>query len=560
MLAAKMGLSPLGQGDRHIFFDLQTDTRETAKGAKKMSQSPPCDRALSEIADYALSAVIESPEAYQTARLCLMDSLGCAMLALGYPECRRLLGPLVPGAVLAGGVRVPGTDWELDPVQAAFNIGATIRWLDFSDSWLAAEWGHPSDNLGAILACADWVSRLAERSRGLSQFSRQEAAKMGLSPLERKVGPKGTGTFFALEGQKMSQSPAGELSVRDILTATIKAYEIQGVLSLENGFNRVGLDHVLLVRVASAAVATAMLGGSRDQVLNAVSNAWIDGGCLRTYRHAPNTGSRKSWAGGDATSRGVRLALMAMQGEMGYPYVLSAPTWGFCDAILRGQPLRVSRPYSSYVIEHILFKAAYPAEFHAQTAVEAAVQLYPEVQGRLDQIERVRIDTQQSAARIIDKRGPLHNPADRDHCIQYMVAVALLEGTLSAEHYQDEYAQNPRIDRLREKMEVVEVPHYSRDYLDPQKRSVANAVQVFFTDGSATQRVEVEYPMGHLRRRGEVVPLLERKFQANVASRLPDERCQRLLELFRDPPRLESLPAEQFMGLWVPATSRRTGA
>ena len=470
---------------------------------------PPPDKVLVDLADYTVKAAIESPAAYDTARLCLMDSLGCALLSLGDPNCIRLLGPVVPGAELPGGARVPGTAWELDPVQAAFNIGAMIRWLDFNDAWLAAEWGHPSDNLGAILACADWVSR------------RQGVAR---------------------------REP---LRVRDLLTAMIKAHEIQGIIALENAFNGVGLDHVLLVRVASTAVTTALLGGSHQQVLDALSNAWIDGGCLRTYRHAPNTGSRKSWAAGDATSRGVRLALWTMQGEMGYPTALTAPTWGFYDAVLRGRPLRIARPYASYVIEHVLFKAAYPAEFHAQTAVEAAVQLHAQIGDRLDRIERVRIETQQSAMRIIVKSGPLHNPADRDHCLQYMVAVALLEGTLSADHYREPYAGDARIDRLREKMEVVENPQYSRDYLDPDKRSVANAVEVFFNDGSPAQRVEVEYPLGHFRRRGEAIPQLERKFQSNVAGRLPDEQCQAALDLFRDGDRLESLPADQFMAMFV---------
>ncbi len=461
---------------------------------------PPPDQALVDMADYAVGAAIESPAAYDTARLCLMDSLGCALLALGDPDCARLLGPVVPGAELPHGARVPGTPWELDPVQAAFNLGAMIRWLDFNDTWLAAEWGHPSDNLGAILASADWVSRQRTAAG-------RDREKMGTGSEPQNANP--AGPVCREVPVPIFSRP---LRVRDVLTAMIRAYEIQGVIALENAFNRRGLDHVLLVRVASAAVATVLLGGSHQQVFNAISNAWIDGGCLRTYRHAPNVGSRKSWAAGDATSRGVRLALWAMQGEMGYPTALTAPTWGFCDALLGGQPLRIARPYASYVIEHVLFKAAYPAEFHAQTAVEAAVQLHGQVRGRLDQIERVRIETQQPAMRIIDKRGPLCNPADRDHCLQYMVAVALLEGTLRAEHYQGAYAANPRIDRLREKMEVVENPQYSRDYLDPDKRSVANAVQVFFADGSATGRVEVEYPLGHFRRRGEAVPQLERKF------------------------------------------------
>jgi 2-methylcitrate dehydratase len=476
------------------------------------AERPPPDKVLSDIADYVCSAAINSQAAHETARLCLMDSLGCAILALNYPECSKMLGPVVPGSELPGGVRVPGTAWELDPLQAAFNIGAMIRWLDYNDTFLAAEWGHPSDNLGAILACADWVNRQSNAGG------------------TRRV-------------------PAA--SVRDVLTAAIKAYEIQGVIALENAFNRVGLDHVLLVRVASTAVATAMLGGTREQVFNAVSNAWIDGGCLRTYRHAPNTGSRKSWAAGDATSRGVRLALWAMQGEMGYPSALSAPTWGFCDAVLRGAPLKLPQPFGSYVIENVLFKVSYPAEFHAQTAVEAASKLHGAVRGRIGQIQKVRIETQESAMRIINKRGPLNNPADRDHCLQYMVAVGLLEGTLTAEHYQDQYAANPQIDCLREKMEVVENPRYSRDYLDPAKRSIGNAVQVFFADGSSTKRVEVEYPLGHRFRRAEALGPLMQKFRTNLATRLPPEQSQAAVSLFADAERLESLPADQFLAMFA---------
>jgi 2-methylcitrate dehydratase len=472
-------------------------------------QRPAADRLLIDMADYVVATIVDRPEAFRAARLCLMDSLGCALLALGYPDCLRVLGPVVPQAVLPGGARVPGTAWELDPVRAAFNIGTMIRWLDYNDTWLAAEWGHPSDNLGAILACADWLSR-----------SRRAA---GQPPLQ----------------------------VRDVLEAMIKAYEIQGILSLDNALNRVGFDHVILVRVASTAVAAALLGAARDQVLNAISNAWIDGGCLRTYRHAPNTGSRKSWAGGDATSRGVWLALLALRGEMGYPTALSAPTWGFSDVLLRGRPLHVAQGYGSYVIERVLFKIAYPAEFHAQTAVEAAIRLHGQVRSRLDQIERVQIETQQSAARIIDKRGPLHNSADRDHCLQYMVAVGLLEGTLSAGHYQDDYARMAEVDRLRAKMEVTVNPRYSRDYLDPDKRSIANAVQVFFADGQATERVEVEYPLGHPRRRAEGLPQLQQKFQANVTTRLPQQQCQAIVDLFADAERLESLPVDDFMALWV---------
>ncbi|OHB86462.1 MAG: 2-methylcitrate dehydratase [Planctomycetes bacterium RBG_16_64_12] len=494
-------------------------------------RSPP-DRVLTDIADYVIETRIESSEAYQTARLCLMDSLGCGFEALRYPECTKLLGPVVPGAVLPGGARVPGTAWELDPVQAAFNIGAMIRWLDFNDTWLAAEWGHPSDNLGGILACADWISR--QQAAGSRQPSEATTANDVPIPVPCPLSPI-----------------PHPFSVRDVLTAMIKAYEIQGVLALENAFNRVGLDHVLLVRVATTAVVTGLLGGSWEHVLGAVSNAWIDGGCLRAYRHAPNTGSRKSWAAGDATSRGVRLALLSLAGEMGYPSALTTPTWGFYDALFRGQPFRFPRPYASYVIENVLLKVAYPAEFHAQTAIEAAVSLHPHVRERLEKIERISIETQESAVRIIDKTGPLSCPADRDHCLQYAIAVALVHGTVTADHYEDQSAGDPRIDRLREKMEVVENPRYSRDYLDPQKRSIANAVQVCFQDGSRTQRVEVEYPIGHRRRRAEAIALVERKFEASLAGRLPERRCQAVLDLFRNPGRMEATPVHEFMGLFV---------
>ena len=464
-----------------------------------------------EIADYVLSRGIESKESYDTARLCLMDSVGCMMLALNFPACTKLLGPIVPGAEMKqGGVRVPGTTHELDPVQGAFNIGALVRWLDFNDTWLAAEWGHPSDNLGAILACADYVSR------------------------QSQIGNRQSAIRF---------------TVRDILTAMIKAHEIQGVLALQNAFNRVGLDHVLLVRVASTAVATAMLGGTREHVINAVSNAWIDGGALRTYRHAPNTGSRKSWAAGDATSRAVRHALIALTGEMGYPTALSAPKWGFYDVLFKGQRFAMARPLGSYVMEHVLFKVSFPAEFHAQTAVECAIQLHPQVKDRLQQVERIVIETQEPAVRIIDKTGPLDNPADRDHCIQYMVAVPLIHGRLVAEHYEDEPARDPRIDALRQRMQVVELPRYSADYLDPDKRSIANAVQVFFEDGTSTERVEVEYPIGHRRRREESIPLLWDKFKSALATRFDATRTGRMVKAFEDPTALDAMAAEDFMSL-----------
>jgi 2-methylcitrate dehydratase len=470
---------------------------------------PEPDREMVDIADYVLDYRIDSEEAWETARLCLMDALGCGLLALRYPECAKLLGPEVDGTVVPGGCRVPGTRFVLDPVKAAFDIGAMIRWLDFNDTWLAAEWGHPSDNLGGILAAADFVSR-----RNLA-----------------------------------AGRPAP--TMKEVLAAMIKAHEIQGCLALENAFNRVGLDHVVLVKVASTAVVTALFGGSRQQVIDAVSQAWIDGQSLRTYRHAPNAGPRKSWAAGDATSRAVRLALLTLKGEIGCPSALSARTWGFYDVLFNGEPFRFQRPYGSYVMENVLFKIAFPAEFHAQTAVEAALALHPLIQGKLEEIERIALTTQEAALRIISKTGPLHNPADRDHCLQYMTAVGLIFGELTADHYQDEVAADPRIDRLREKMEVVEDKGYSRDYLDPEKRSIANAVQIFFADGSKTAKVEVEYPLGHRRRREEGIPLLLEKFRRNLATRFPPARAQAILELCEDRARLEATPVHEFMELLV---------
>lgn len=479
-----------------------------------MSQSttnlrPQPDDVLVQIADYVLNTVITSTEAYETARLCLMDTLGCGLEALSYPACTKLLGPIVPGTIVPNGARVPGTQFVLDPVTAAFNIGAMIRWLDFNDTWLAAEWGHPSDNLGGILATADWLSRTAVAN--------------GKPPL----------------------------TVRQLLTAMIKAHEIQGVLALENSFNRVGLDHVILVKVASTAVVTAMLGGTKEEIINALSNAFIDGHPLRTYRHAPNTGSRKSWAAGDATSRAVRLALMAIKGEMGYPSALTAKTWGFYDVLFRGQSFKLPQPFGSYVMENVLFKISFPAEFHAQTAVEAAFQLHPVVRDRLEEIEKVVITTHESAIRIIDKRGPLYNPADRDHCIQYMTAVGLIFGELTARHYEDEVAADPRIDALRAKMEVVENPKFSRDYLDPQKRSIANAVQVFFKDGSSTEQVVVEYPIGHRRRRAEGIPLLIEKFKVNLARRFPPKQAAQILSVCQDAEKLQAMPVNEWVDLFV---------
>ncbi|MSU46573.1 MAG: bifunctional 2-methylcitrate dehydratase/aconitate hydratase [Lacunisphaera sp.] len=477
---------------------------------------PPPDKLLTDLADYALNAKITSGEAYDTARWCLVDTLACGIMALAYPACTKLLGPVVPGASIQHGARVPGTRYELDPVVAAFNIGTIIRWLDFNDTWLAAEWGHPSDNLGAILATADWLSRNAAAGTPVSAFS---------SLVTRH----------------------SSLTVKDVLTAMIKAHEIQGVLALENSFNRVGLDHVLLVRVASTAVTTAMLGGTREQVINAISQAWLDGSALRTYRHAPNTGSRKSWAAGDATSRGVRLALIALTGEMGYPSALTTKTWGFQDVSFKGNPVKLARPLGSYVMEQILFKISFPAEFHAQTAVECAMQLHPLVNKRLNQIERVELTTHESAIRIIDKTGPLHNPADRDHCLQYMTAIGLIFGELTADHYEDRIAADPRIDALRAKMTVTEDKSYSKDYLDPEKRSIANAVQIFFQDGSKTGKIAVEYPIGHRRRRKEGIPVLQQKASGAFTAHYGAKNTAKLMELFANRERLEAMPVHAFV-------------
>ncbi len=473
-----------------------------------LNQRPEPDKELVDIANYVMDYAIDSAEAYDTARNCLMDTLGCGFLALRFPECTKLLGPLVEGTVVPHGARVPGTRFQLDPVKAAWDIGCIIRWLDYNDTWLAAEWGHPSDNLGGILAVADHLSRKAVASGGTP------------------------------------------LTMRDVLTAMIKAHEIQGVLALENSFNRVGLCHVLLVRVATTAVVTRMLGGTREQVIDALSQAWLDGSSLRTYRHAPNAGPRKSWAAGDATSRGVRLAELTLRGEIGYPGVLTAPQWGFYDVSFKGNRFKFQRDYGSYVMENILFKISFPAEFHSQTAAEAAVKLHPQVKDRLDKIERIVIHTHESAIRIISKVGPLNNPADRDHCLQYMTAVPLAFGNLIAEHYEDEFHQaNPIIDTLRDRMEIHEEPRYTNEYLEPEKRSIANSLQVFFQDGSCTDRVEIEYPVGHRRRREEGIPLLEAKFKNNLATRFPARRCRTIFDLCKDQQQLEKMPVNEFMDL-----------
>ncbi len=475
----------------------------------KETKRPDPDQLFVDIADYVVDYKIESEVARNTSRYCLMDTLGCGLLALNFPACTHMMGPVVPGATMQNGARVPGTSYELDPITAAFNIGCMIRWLDYNDTWLAAEWGHPSDNLGGILAIADYISR---------------------------------NNFIA---DKFS------LTVDDVLTAMIKAHEIQGVIALENSFNQVGLDHVLLVRVATAAVVTGMLGGSKEQIINAVSNAWIDGGALRTYRHAPNTGSRKSWAAGDASSRGVRLALIAMTGEMGYPSALSAKNWGYADVLFRGNDFKFSQDLGSYVMENVLFKISFPAEFHAQTAVEVALSLHEQVKHRLDDIDKILIQTQEAAMRIIDKTGPLDNSADRDHCIQYMVAIALIFGRLTAEDYEGEVASDSSVDALREKMQVIENKQYSTDYLDPEKRSIGNAVQVFFKDGSKTENIEIEFPIGHFRRRSEGIPLLEEKFERNIKTRLLEKQADAILKLFSDSSKLRNTKVNEFVDLWV---------
>lgn len=487
-----------------------------------LNERPDYDEVLQKIADYVLTYQIDSEEAWNTARYCLMDTLGCGLLALRFPECTKHLGPIVEGTMVPHGARVPGTSYRLDPVKAAWDIGCIVRWLDYNDTWLAAEWGHPSDNLGAILAVADHLS-------------------------QKRVA----------EGKK-------PLTMRTVLEAMIMAHEIQGVLALENSFNRVGLDHVVLVKVASTAVAAKLMNANREQMLSALSHAWVDGQSLRTYRHAPNAGSRKSWAAGDATSRAVRLADIAMRGEMGIPGVLTAPQWGFYDVLFsktnKDQKLKpedkrqfsLPQDFGSYVMENVLFKISFPAEFHAQTAAEAAVALHPEVRERLDEIDKIVITTHESAIRIISKVGKLANAADRDHCLQYMTAVPLAFGNLTAEHYEDSFHEaNPIIDQLRDKMEVVEDERYTREYLEPEKRSIANAIQVFFSDGSSTEKVVVEYPIGHRRRREEGMPLLEDKFHTNLLSRFPAQRSDHIMALCKDQETLENTPVPEFVTFFV---------
>ncbi len=463
------------------------------------------DKALEQIAQYVHHTHIDSEEALETARLCLADALGCAIYSLQFRECTKLLGPSVPWSIIPNGARVPGTSFVLDPVTAAFNIGTMIRWLDFNDTWLGEEWGHPSDNIGGLLAVSDYLCQAKQK----------------------------------------------ELKVRDLLTAMIKAYEIQGILALRNSFNRIGFDHVIFVKVATAAVVSHMLGGSYSQTVDAISQAFIDGVPLRTYRHAPNTGSRKSWAAGDATSRGVQLAHMTMQGEMGYPQALSAKKWGFYDVYFQGKPFNLERSFGSYVIEHILFKIAFPAEFHAQTAVECAIELHPQLKHRLNEIEWIDIDTHESAIRIIDKTGPLTNPADRDHCLQYMVANALLHGTLTAEHYEDaHHARHPHIDLLRQKIRVKEHKPYSHDYLHPDKRSIASRLTIHFKDGSTLGPLEIEYPLGHKKRRKEAYPLLFEKLEKNLSTKFDNDHTKKIVDTLQNPARLYSLTVSEFNSLF----------
>lgn len=469
---------------------------------------PDYDQELQKIADYVFDEQPLSEEAYQTARFCLMDTLGCGILALKFEACKKMLGPTVPGGELRNGARVPGLSYELCPIQAAFNIGMMIRWLDFNDTWLAAEWGHPSDNLGAILAVCDYVTR--------------QNLKSGKAPL----------------------------TMKDVLTAMIKAHEIQGGLALLNSFNRVGLDHVILVKVASIAVVTKLLGGDRDAVLRALSQAFVDGQSLRTYRHAPNAGSRKSWAAGDATRRAVELSLITLKGEMGYPSCLSANTWGFYDVLFKGKPFQFQREFGSYVMENVLFKLSYPAEFHAQTAVECAVFLHEELTARMDEVERIELTTHESAIRIISKEGALHNPADRDHCLQYMVAIGLLFGDLKAEHYEDDVAENSKIDELRDKMVVKEDKRYSEDYHHPAKRSIANAMQIFYKDGSCSERIEIEYPIGHRRRREEGVVVLRDKFKHNLLTHYNEEKTNKIIEFCEEESSFLEQSVDEFMKLW----------
>ena len=474
---------------------------------------PGYDSVISEIANYVTNFEIESDLALDTARNCLIDTIGCGLLALKFPACTKMLGPVVEGTSVPFGVRVPGTNFKLDPIKGAFDIGCAIRWLDYNDTWLAAEWGHPSDNLGAILSITDFIS--------------QQKISKGEDPL----------------------------TMRTVLEAMIMTHEIQGVLALKNSFNKVGLDHVVLVKVASTALVTKLMGGTKDQIMDAVSQAWVDGQSLRTYRHAPNAGSRKSWAAGDATSRAIRLAMITLSGEMGYPGALSAPVWGFEDVLFDGKQISLPQKFGTYVMENVLFKISFPAEFHAQTAVEAAVTLHPEIIERLDDVKTVNITTHDSAIRIISKEGELNNPADRDHCLQYMVAIGLLKGNLIAEDYEDDIASDPRIDTLRKKMVINEDKRYSDEYHEADKRSIANKIQIHFNDGSSTEEIEVEYPIGHKRRREEGIPVLEQKFKNNLEITYDSDKCEEIYQLCIDQEKLETTSVTDFQELFAVDTN-----
>ena len=467
---------------------------------------PDPDELIQKIADYVHDYNITSDEAISTAKYCLMDTIGCGLLALTFPECKSLLGPHIDGTEVPNGVRVLGTNFKLDPIKAAWDNGAIIRWLDFNDTWLAAEWGHPSDNLGGILSACDYISQ---------------------------------------------NYPERDISVRDIIFSMIKAHEIQGVMALENSFNRVGLDHVLLVKIASVGVISVILGLTKDQTIDALSQAFVDGQSLRTYRHAPNAGPRKSWAAGDATSRAMQLVWLTKKGQIGYPSAISAPTWGFKDVLFNGKDLIINQEFESYVMENVLFKISFPAEFHAQTAVEAAVKLHHEIKNKFDEIDKIKIITHESAIRIISKEGKLNNPADRDHCLQYMTAIGLIKGDLVAEDYEDSVAKDPLVDSLREKMEIEEDLSFSKDYLDPSKRSIANSLQIFFKDGTCTDIEEVHYPIGHKNRRAEGIPILIKKFEKNLMTQFSEDRVKGIMSLFEDNEKLFNLPVKEFVDLFV---------
>lgn len=470
---------------------------------------PSPDKVLVQIADYVDRYPVKSALALETARLALIDTLGCGLEALSYPGCTNLLGPLVPGTLVPNGARVPGTPHVLDPERATFNLGVMNRWLDWNDAFYGATVLHPSDSFAGLLAVADWLSRTR-----------------------------------VAEGRK-------PLVMRVVLEAAVKTYEIMGGLALENGFTAVGLDHTLLIKVATAPVVTKLLGGNHEEIVNALSQAWVDGHPLAIFRRKPNTGPRKSWAAGDAASRGVRLALMAVKGEIGCPSALTAKTWGFYPVLFDGKPFRFQRPFGTYVIENTLFKIPYPTAFHGQTGVEAAIKLHPLVKDRLDDIKRVEVRCHNSTMVILDKSGPLHNFADRDHCMQYMMAIGMVFGTMTAEHYYDLIAADPRIDKLRAKMHLAESKQYEREYHDPAMRTNANSIQVHFKDGSKTPLSEVLYPLGHRKRRKEGMPVLAAKFETAVGRVFASKRRDAIVSACLEQKRLEEMPVNEFMDLFA---------